>query len=65
MLQEDIQDKMKNPEFKMAWHGLDAEFQIVEDLLREREGTEGKQSKFTDKDGKPMKNVSGDSECRV
>ncbi|MBF0337365.1 MAG: hypothetical protein HQL05_05990 [Nitrospirae bacterium] len=49
MLQEDIQEKMKNSEFKRAWHGLDAEFQILEDLLREKEETKDNQSKFTER----------------
>ena len=36
-LKEHIRAKMKNPEFKKAWHDLDAEFDFLESMIEARE----------------------------
>lgn len=36
-LEEDISGRMKNPEFKKAWHALDAEFELLESMIKARE----------------------------
>ena len=36
-LKEHIREKMKNPEFKKAWHDLDAEFELLESMIKARE----------------------------
>jgi hypothetical protein len=35
-LKEHIGEKMKNPEFKRAWQELDAEFSILEGVIKAR-----------------------------
>ncbi|MDA8086858.1 MAG: helix-turn-helix transcriptional regulator [Nitrospiraceae bacterium] len=36
-LEEDISARMKNPEFKKAWDALDAEFELLESMIKARE----------------------------
>ena len=36
-LKEHIREKMKNPEFRKAWYDLDAEFELLESMIRARE----------------------------
>ena len=36
-LKEHIREKMKDPEFKKAWHDLDAEFELLESMIKARE----------------------------
>lgn len=37
ILEEDISGRMKNPEFKKAWDSLDAEFDLLESMIKARE----------------------------
>ena len=36
-LKEHITERMKDPEFRKAWHDLDPEFELLESLLKARE----------------------------
>ena len=36
-LKQHIKQKMKNHDFKKAWHELDAEFAILEEIIKARE----------------------------
>ena len=36
-IDEDIAEQMKNPEFRKAWHDLDAEFELLESMIKARE----------------------------
>jgi len=36
-LKEHIAERMKDPEFRKAWHDLDPEFELLEGLLKARE----------------------------
>ncbi len=36
-LKDHIQTKMKNPGFKEAWHDLDDEFELLENIIKARE----------------------------
>ena len=35
-MKEHINEKMRHPEFKRAWHELDAEFSILEGIIKAR-----------------------------
>ncbi|MEW6109506.1 MAG: helix-turn-helix transcriptional regulator [Nitrospirota bacterium] len=35
-LKEHIREKMKDPEFKKAWHDLDTEFELLESMIKAR-----------------------------
>lgn len=37
-LEEHIAEHMKNPSFKKAWHDLDTEFELLESMIKAREG---------------------------
>ena len=36
-LKEHIREKMKDPEFRKAWHDLDTEFELLESMIKARE----------------------------
>lgn len=36
-IKEYIADQMKDPKFKKAWHDLDAEFELLESMVKVRE----------------------------
>lgn len=36
-IKEHVKEKMKDPAFKKAWHGLDQEFEILESIIKARE----------------------------
>lgn len=36
-VKEHIKERMKHPEFKKAWKGLDSEFELIESMLKARE----------------------------
>jgi hypothetical protein len=36
-VKEHLREKMQDPEFQKAWHGLDEEFQVLEGITRTRE----------------------------
>jgi ribosome-binding protein aMBF1 (putative translation factor) len=36
-IKEDIKERMKDPRFKNAWHDLDAEFELLESIIKARE----------------------------
>jgi ribosome-binding protein aMBF1 (putative translation factor) len=36
-LKEHIREKMKDPAFKEAWHALDAEFELLDSMIKARE----------------------------
>lgn len=39
-LQQYIDEKTKNPEFKKCWNDLDKEFEITEEIIKTREKAE-------------------------
>jgi len=36
-IKEDIRERMKEPAFKKEWHDLDAEFELLESIIKARE----------------------------
>ena len=36
-LKEHIREKMRDPQFKKAWHDLNAEFELLESMIKARE----------------------------
>jgi len=36
-IKEDIRERMKDPAFKKAWRDLDAEFELLESIIKARE----------------------------
>lgn len=37
-LDQFIEENMKDPEFKKSWHSLDEEFELLEEIIKAREG---------------------------
>ena len=50
-LKQHIKQKMKNQDFKKAWHELDAEFVILEEIIKAREKSGLTQEELANKIG--------------
>ena len=50
-LKQHIKKKMKNHDFKKAWHELDAEFVILEEIIKAREKSGLTQEELANKIG--------------
>lgn len=46
-----IQEQMKKPGFKKAWHDLDAEFELLESMIEAREKAHISQAELAEKIG--------------
>jgi len=51
-LQQYIDEKTKNTEFKKYWNDLDKEFEIMEEIIRTRKKTEMTKTKLLNKNKK-------------
>jgi len=46
-----LDESMKNPEFKKAWHELDTEFELLESMIKAREKAGLTQAELAQKKG--------------
>ena len=54
-IKEDIEERMKDPAFKKAWHDLDGEFEVLESIIKTREAAEQTQEELPGEDSRSKK----------
>mgnify|MGYP001566008408 FL=1 len=53
-----LDEQMKNPDFKKAWHGLDSEFELLESMIKVREKSGITQAQLAKKIGTKQSVIS-------